>query len=266
MTYYSIQNLRSLAHKARLFLSAVIYPRHCPFCGVILPYGNNLCNSCRQKLPLIHSPVCYRCGKPLNNSRQELCYDCRIFPKSFDQGLALFLYNSMTRKAISAFKYHNQRYMADYFAKAIYDMHSPQINSWHIQAIIPIPIHKNKRKKRGYNQAALLAKCLSRELNLPSHDDFILRKTDTLPQKQFSPQARLNNLNKAFTLNPKYFSSTNENPSYIQLHHINSVLLIDDIYTTGATMESCTRILKKAGIEKVYIYSVCIGIARDEII
>ncbi len=267
MTYlHTIKFLHSLAHKARLFFTTILYPRHCPFCGRILTYGEQICNSCRQKLPLIHGPVCYHCGKPLNQSRQELCYDCRIFPKSFDQGLALLLYNSMTRTAISAFKYHNQRYMADYFARAIYHMHSHQINKWQVQAIIPIPIHKNKRKKRGYNQAELLAKCLARELNLPDFPDFILRKTDTLPQKQFSPQARLNNLNKAFELNPKYLSCTDENPSFIELNNLHSVLLIDDIYTTGATMESCTRLLKKAGIRSVYIYSVCIGISRDEII
>lgn len=210
-----------------------------------------------QQLPLIHSPTCFRCGKPINQDRQELCYDCRIFPKSFEEGLALFLYNDMTKRATTAFKYHNQRYLADFFTHAILRMHLQKISSWKLQAIIPIPIHKNKRKKRGYNQAELLAKQLSDYLRIPCYPHYILRTIDTLPQKQFSPQARLNNLQKAFQVNPHYVN-LERTPE--------SVLLIDDIYTTGATMESCTRLLHAAGVKKVYIYSLCIGMARDEII
>lgn len=246
-------------YTAREFILPLIFPRRCPFCQRVLPYSNYLCTSCQQMLPLIHSPTCFRCGKPLNHQRQELCYDCRIFPKSFEEGLALFLYNSMTKNATTAFKYHNQRYLADFFTHAILRMHLAKIKSWNLQAIIPIPIHKNKRKKRGYNQAELLAKQLSDYLEIPCYSHYILRTIDTLPQKQFSPQARLNNLQKAFQINPRYLSpNTLNNPPH-------SVLLIDDIYTTGATMESCTRLLHAAGVEKVYIYSLCIGVARDEI-
>ena len=238
------------------YVLPVFYPRHCPFCEELLPYGHMICESCQRKLPIIHGPSCYRCGKPLNDDRLELCYDCRIFPKSFEEGLSLFLYNNMMRHAIVSFKYHNQRYYADFFVHAILRMHLQKIKSWNLQAILPVPVHKNKKKKRGYNQAALLADQLAFYLNLPSYDDYIIRKIDTIPQKQFSPQARLNNLNQAFTLNPKY--KTRQIPL--------RVMIIDDIYTSGATMESCTRLLKSNGIHEVYIYSLCIGVARDEIL
>ena len=239
-----------------------LFPRHCPFCDKVLPYPATICQSCLRRLPLIHQPTCFRCGKPLRDERQEICYDCRLFPKSFDQGLALFLYNSMTRRSILSFKYHNLRYLSDFYVEAICRAHSRQLYDWHIQAIIPIPIHKNKRKKRGYNQAGLIAKQLAFRLNLPCYTDLIVRVLDTLPQKQFSPQARLNNLKKAFRVNHKYLDSRGQ----LALKDVRRILLVDDIYTTGATMESCTRLLKAAGVEKVYIYSLCIGVSRDEIL
>ncbi len=141
-------------------------------------------------------------------------------------------------------------------------MHLRQLNSWHLQAVIPVPIHKNKRKKRGYNQAELIASQLALRLNLPCYTNLVLRNQDTLPQKQFSPQARLSNLKKAFGLNPAYMDDQGQ----LVIEERKRILLVDDIYTSGATMESCTRLLKSAGVEKVYIYSVCIGVSRDEIL
>ncbi len=258
-----IRLIRACVSKAiRQYILPLLYPRHCPFCDELLPYPETLCKTCRTRLPLIGQPTCFRCGKPLRDERQELCYDCRIFPKSFDQGLALFLYNSMTRTSIVAFKYHNQRYLSDFYVESICRMHLRQLNAWHLQAVIPIPVHKNKRKKRGYNQAELIANQLAHRLNLPCYTNLVLRKQDTLPQKQFSPQARLNNLKKAFQLNPAFV----DNQGLLKMKGLRRVLLVDDIYTTGATMESCTRLLKAAGVEKVYIYSLCIGVARDEIL
>ncbi len=252
----------SLLSKVKRILFPAIFPRHCPFCGRILPYSMMICDSCRKRLPLISQPFCYRCGKPLTDERQELCYDCRIFPKSFDRGLSLFLYNSMTRSSITAFKYHNQRYLSDFFVRAICHVHGKELIRWHIDALIPIPIHKNKRKKRGYNQAELIALQLAGRLNLPCYPDLIQRRVDTLPQKEFSPQARLTNLNKAFVLNPAYLDDRKK----LKSGKLRHVLLIDDIYTTGATMESCTRLLKAAGVSRVSVYSLCIGVSRDEFI
>ncbi len=160
----------------------------------------------------------------------------------------------MTQAAMIDYKYHNRRYLTDFFIHAIRSIHLQEIKSWNLQAIVPIPIHKNKRKKRGYNQAELLAQQLAYHLNLPCYSNLIIRQIDTLPQKQFSPQARLSNLQKAFALNPRYQD---------EVRNLKRILLVDDIYTTGATMETCARILLDAGTDKVYIYSICIGVSRD---
>ena len=130
------------------------------------------------------------------------------------------------------------------------------IESLGIDAVIPVPIHKNKYKKRGYNQAELLSRRIALIFNLSHYPDMLIRSVDTLPQKQFTPQARLNNLKKAFRFNSRYDNLVQTNSSL-------SVLLVDDIYTSGATMEACTRILLSAGIPNVFVLSICIGMARD---
>ena len=80
-----------------------LFPRHCPLCDKLLPYGSFIHEECHRELPLIHSPVCMRCGKPVSSHTQEYCYDCRAFPKSFQRGLSLFLYNKKTSLWIELF-------------------------------------------------------------------------------------------------------------------------------------------------------------------
>ena len=116
--------------------------------------------------------------------------------------------------------------------------------------------YKDKEIKRGYNQAELLSRRIALIFNLSHYPDMLIRSVDTLPQNQFTPQARLNNLKKAFRFNSRYDNLVQTNSSL-------SVLLVDDIYTSGATMEACTRILLSAGIPNVFVLSICIGMARD---
>lgn len=179
---------------------------------------------------------------------------------------------------MAAFKYKNRRVLADFFAIEACRCYTDWFRNMGIEAIVPVPIHKNKQKKRGYNQAALLGSRLAYILNLSCYPDLLIRSADTLPQKQLSPQARLNNLRKAFRLNPRYDKMSDQGGSPSVIHRfpvhtafphkempdkLTTVLLVDDIYTTGATMEACTRILHEGGIPKVYVFSVCIGVSRD---
>lgn len=177
----------------------------------------------------------------------------RVFKEDF---LFFFINNKKTRPIMSAFKYQNRRGLADFFCQELCRYRLSQLRDLGADAVIPVPIHKNKYKKRGYNQAALLSSRLALTLNLPHYPDMLIRSVDTLPQKQFNPQARLNNLKKAFCFNSHYDKLLSQSTPF-------SVLLVDDIYTSGATMEACTRILLEAGISEVYILSICIGIARD---
>lgn len=247
-------NYIQFSFRIRETLYPILFPRHCPSCGKLLPFGTLICRECRSMLPWITEPVCFKCGKLISSPEQELCYDCRQFPKSFCQGISLLLYNEKTRPIIADFKYHNRRSLSRYFAEEICYRYYYLLHRWEPGLIIPVPVHRHKRKQRGYNQAELIARDLSALTGIPYLSDLLIRSADTTPQKQLSPQARLNNLTNAFSFNKEYAGLT---LSY------DTVLLVDDIYTTGATMEICSRTLLAAGFKKIYICTICSGMSRD---
>lgn len=151
---------------------------------------------------------------------------------------------------MAAFKYQNCRYLSTFFGEELFHMHRLRLLCRDADAILPVPIHRKKHKKRGYNQAELLAKELSCLLHLPYYSDILIRTKDTPPQKNLHPKERFRNLRHAFAINPRQRETL--------AHHTN-ILLVDDIYTTGATAESCTRLLLENGVGRVYLCSVCIG-------
>ena len=110
--YFKLQRVKL---PIALRLLSALFPRHCPVCAKLVPYGILIHAECQTVLPFISGPTCLRCGKPVSSSAQEYCYDCRTFPKSFQKGLSLFLYNKEKRPIMSAFKYHNNRRLADFF-------------------------------------------------------------------------------------------------------------------------------------------------------
>ena len=240
------------SRKALSRLLPLLFPRHCPVCDGLVPYGSYICPSCRKLLPLVRGNVCLCCGKPVSSPDQEFCYDCRVFPKSFEGGCSLFLYNHITAPGMMNLKYHNRRSLASFYSREIVRCKASVFKHWKADAVVPVPIHPHKRKKRGYNQAELLSAEIASLLNIRHIPNLLLRIIDTLPQKQFSPQARLTNLQRAFQIN-----------SRSDIREIHRIILVDDIYTTGATMEACTRILHQAGISHVYVCSICIGLSRD---
>jgi ComF family protein len=247
-------NYKKISFWIRENVLPVLYPRRCPGCGRLLSFGNLICRDCRAWLPWIREPCCFLCGKPVYSEEQELCYDCRRFKKSFLAGISLLLYNEETRPIIADFKYHNRRSLSRYFAEEICARYASRLASWNPGMIVPVPIHKRRRKIRGYNQAGLVARDLSALTGIPYLPDLLVRSSDTTPLKKLTPQARLDHLKNAFEFNPDYKNAGLQG---------KSVLLIDDIYTTGATLEICTRTLMDAGFGPVYICTLCTGVARD---
>lgn len=232
------------------FLINALFPKRCPICLHILDPSHTICPTCRDKLTFIRQPSCYRCGKPLSAYEKEYCYDCKRHPKSFERGFAVMLYDKYTKFSMTQFKYHNKREFATFYAQEALCLYLDTFSSLPIQAIIPVPIHEKKKKERGYNQAELLANTLSNYLSIPALSSILVRSVYTTPQKELSPKERLSNLSQAFHVNPDFQSSC---------HLLKTILLVDDIYTTGATLEACTRILKKYGIQTVYTLCICIG-------
>lgn len=237
-----IARIRKLDHR----ILDLLYPARCPICDQVASEGFPICPDCRRTIETVKEPVCKKCGKPIENERDEYCRDCGRKAHEFVQGKALWVYGKEVRQSIYRFKYQNRRDYGLVYAGEIAKRYGQWIYDRHIQVIVPIPLHKARKKQRGFNQAQVVAEELGRILGIPVDAGLLVRIRNTRPQKQLNDRERKNNLKKAF--------KTREN--VVELKYI---LIVDDIYTTGSTMDAVSVVLKAAGAQKIYFCSVGIG-------
>lgn len=231
----------------------MIYPRQCPGCREAIPPDVLICEHCWSKFVRIGQPACMRCGRRLNDDEAELCGACEKSNHHYRQGMAVFTYDGPVRKAMSDLKFNGFGENADFFASEAIEQYGSRISNLAPDAIVPVPIHRSKRAYRGYNQAELIAGYIAEALEIPMVTDLLTRKRRTLAQKRLNPRSRADNLMSAFACDTSKY--THEEVARRYKH----VLLVDDIYTTGATMENCTCALLAAGVETVDILSIAIG-------
>lgn len=225
----------------------LLYPKRCPLCNEIRPYqAGQVCESCFKKLKKVEPPYCMKCGKTIEHIEQEYCEDCQKIRKSYKRGFPVFFYEGAIKNALYDFKYKNQRNYAEFFANCIYGHYGKELKVLGIDGIVPVPVHPNKRRKRGFNQAEILAKSLGKRLGIKVYPHYLIRVADTNPQKELNDKARMKNLKNAFKIGENKIK-------------LNKILLIDDIYTSGATIEACTGVLLSANVEEVFYTSVAIG-------
>lgn len=224
-----------------------VYPPSCALCGNLL--GKNeryICAACEVSLPHVTEPACFKCGKEISDNETELCEDCSRHIRSFVRGFPAMNYDEMFQESIAAFKYHGKRDYGKYFAYEIARSRGKDIAGVNPDVLVPVPLHKKKLRKRGYNQAEIIAGELGRRLDIPVDDKILIRAVNTLPQKRLNGIERENNLKNAF-------QSEEKRVKY------NKIMLVDDIYTTGTTVEACTKILHDIGVKDIYYTSICIG-------
>ncbi len=224
----------------------LFWPEVCPFCGKVNASGP--CPGCISDLKTlkIKGPGCFCCGKPVKSPEQEFCLDCRRTKKSFEQGRSLWIHRDPVKKSIYLLKYHNLRSSGYFFAYLMAGRYKKQIEDWNPDLIMPIPLHPGRKRKRGYNQALLVADALGEILDIPVDAHSLARRGLTSPQKKLDHGSRRENLRKAFLLRESF-------------RPVRSVLLIDDIYTTGSTLDTAAFLLKKRGVGQVYFLTVSIG-------
>ncbi len=223
----------------------ILFPRRCPVCGeIVKPAGRLICPSCFRELSFVKSPTCKKCGKEIEDETMEFCEDCMAHRHVFEYGMALLNYNDAARNSMVQIKYHNKREYLDFYGAALAARYERIIRKMKVDAIIPVPVHPSRRRKRGFNQAEVLANIVGERLGIPVRSELLKRTKKTLPQKELSAGERLKNLSGAF--------QTEAVPA-----DIRRVLLVDDIYTTGSTIEACARVLKASGIENIYFVVIC---------
>lgn len=236
-------------------LLELVYPSgiYCISCGRpiqnSLPYA--LCPVCVRSMKWANRETCSICGKALPvRGERGICRDCDTYPRSFDRGFACTEYGRMEREILHRFKYKDRDYYAEKLAVLMYE----RIGSERLEEdmLIPVPMYKPKEKRRGYNQAALLAVSLAEKLGKPCRKDLLVRVRDTKPMSGLSAGERRENLNGVFRVaegrEKELFDKT--------------ILLVDDIFTTGSTADACSLALKGAGAARVYVVVFSAGTDR----
>jgi ComF family protein len=232
--------------KIKEALASIVFPPRCPVCDEVIHVGKDTCDDCRKKVVCIGEPVCKKCGKPLENQRREYCSDCARKQHYFSQGKAVFVYQGEIRHSMYRFKYSNKREYAAYYAKEAARIYGGWIRRKQIEAIVPVPMYRWKEKGRGYNQAAVFAMALGERMNLPVEKRMVKRIRNTTPQKELNDVERKANLKKAFQLVP-------------DIVKYKKILIVDDIYTTGSTIDAVAEVLLQAGVEEIYFLCISIG-------
>ena len=241
----------------------MLFPRRCPVCDGLLELEDNMQlrgalhlrsavppagihAECQKKLYIVSSPTCMKCGQPIDNPQGEYCYDCGKKRHSYIQGKGVFLYKGAIKTSMYRFKYGGKQEYARYYAMETKKYYGKWIEQEHIDIIIPVPMYRRKEKMRGYNQAAVFAKALSKAAGVPYSRKIVTRTKNTEPQKLLNDIERKNNLKNAFKVSRNIVK-------------YRRILLVDDIYTTGSTIDAIASEIKKTGIQDIYFLSVCIG-------
>lgn len=233
-------------------LTELIFPSsiYCICCGNIIdesrPYS--LCNDCMEHFRWANERTCIKCGKLLSeNNMKELCYNCQENIHYFDKGFTCAQYGIYEKKVIFNLKYKKKTYLSKIIAEIMHDR--MLIEEIKYDVVIPVPIHRKRLKKRGFNQAELIAKYFAKLQNIPLNNKCLVRAKQTDASKKLNPEERRLNLVEAFNIS-KYGVGDVEG---------RNVLVIDDIYTTGATADAISQILKNVGVNKVYFLSFVAG-------
>jgi ComF family protein len=224
--------------------------------GLRLPSICILCNQFHKGLLAVCSPcidllpqlgiACQHCAYPLPNTDYLVCGHCIKKQPYFDRVLITYQFEEPIRTLLHRFKYHNGLYLASFFSHLI-------INSVHHvhnkpQCLIPVPMHPHRIKQRGFNHAAILAKSVSKKLEIPCHLNTCQKMINTAPQASLNQKQRHKNLHQAFKAQP------------LPYHH---VALIDDLFTTGSTANELALTLKNKGVEQIDVWCCARTVAKN---
>lgn len=217
------------------FILDLFFPPQCVGCKATTDY---FCVDCEAKLTYITPPICNKCGYP-NLDSASSCYQCQIHPLEYMDAIrsVAFFEKGPFRSAIHKFKYQNNQVLSKSFARLLAKFYTA--SDLNVDIILPVPLHKSRYKERGYNQSNLLAVELSKLLNKKTSNKILLRHTATKSQMTLNAQERKTNVKNAFTCCSDLLAG-------------KAVLLIDDVCTTGATLDACAQALKKVNASMVY--------------
>ena len=231
----------ALARAAGLRMLDFALPPRCPACGAITEAPHRFCFPCWSELVFLGEPCCARCALPFDYGQGEeaVCGGCMAHPPRFDRLRAAVAYGDIPRKVALKLKYGGRPGVAETMARFM---------ARHLEAgtdalLVPVPLHRWRIWRRGYNQAALVAAALGRRAGLETRLDLIRRVKATPPLKAMSPRQRRDALRGAFRVPAERKAEVKG----------RRIILVDDVYTSGATANGCARVLRRAGAAEVQV-------------
>ncbi len=230
-------------------LVSLLYPPHCANCGADTDGGVHLCAACAGQAKKIEAPFCRRCSEPFDGdiTGEFTCANCAGRTLHFDCAVARYLSRGVVREFVHRFKYDRHFYLrhplTDWLAETLDDA---RIRAQPIDALVPVPLHSARFREREFNQADVLAELLAKRTGTP-----LLRALKriryTTTQTRLDRHERMENLRNAFRVR--------DTPA-VQSRHL---VLVDDIFTTGSTVDECARVLRAAGAASVRVVTVARG-------
>jgi competence protein ComFC len=223
---------------------------YCICCGSVIdrtrPYA--LCDRCVQKFHWMGKKTCQKCGKILDEGYpHDVCADCRDMNHQFTKGFSCTQYGLYERVLMMDYKYHEKPWIGKKVGDILADRMGSQ--DFHPDLVLPVPIHKDRKAKRGYNQVELMARQYVKRMELAMDNRVLVRTKNTLPMRNLGVTARIDNVRDAFSIRTGYEAVIAN----------KTILLIDDIYTTGSTADSCTQTLLAGGAKEVWLLTFASG-------
>lgn len=214
----------------------LLFPPVCSSCGIRVGRANPLCHDCLGQLRYLTPPWCSRCGAP--QSQEGICFHCVQHPPSLGTARSVFAYKEPLRGLIHQWKFNDHPELFYFFARQMFLFSQLYFSTESWDTITAVPLHPSKERERDYNQSRLLAEALGKSLDISFSTKILRRIRDTQPQSELSQMSRRKNVKSAFCAAPDLASG-------------KKILLIDDLFTTGATLSQCAFSLKEAGARRV---------------
>lgn len=227
-------------------LVSILVPAPCRICGAVLTRAGLLpvCEDCFATLGPLRGPLCECCGRPFISemtlgSTSQRCLACRRNVYAFQHARSFAPYTDQMVRAIGLLKYEKLTRLGQWFAERLYELIQSDSTLQSVDVIVPVPLHRARLRERGYNQAELIAKPLARRLGIPLSSYLLVRTKPRPPRLLLSRRERWLTVRGAYEMR--------RGAQVDNLH----VLLVDDVFTTGATLDACARALKRAGAKSV---------------
>ncbi|HMP81982.1 MAG TPA: ComF family protein [Verrucomicrobiota bacterium] len=231
---------------------ALLYPPACQLCGARRASAAEgyVCSRCWTQVRFIKPPFCERCGLPFDGALTTPfeCSNCRDMELHFRSARSAVAAGAMILEVIHRYKYQRALWFEPFLADIFLRQALQELKGEDWDFIVPVPLHPAKRREREFNQAARLARHLHRATGIPINEELIFRAVPTRTQTQLSREARADNVRSAFV-----------SRKHLRLNGAR-IILVDDVFTTGATTNACARLLRKAGSGEVCVWTVARGL------